>query len=144
MMGREDYVELIEDRYFGNMAQGRPGASVALFAPDAVLTARFSGLPARVARHRPGEGEETLTAFFSVVLETFRVGYRDFWHAIDVPGQRVCSLYTLRLDARHPEAGAGDGPVRELRNVNFFQFDHGRIREVLVSGVAVGAAVGLG
>jgi hypothetical protein len=144
MMSRQDYVELIEDRYFGNMSQGRPEASVALFAPDAVLTARFPGLPARVARHEPRVGEETLTAFFSVVLQSFRVGYRDFWHTVDVPGQRVCSLYTLRLETVNQEAGGGDGPIRELRNVNFFQFDDGRLREVLVSGIAVGAAVGLG
>jgi hypothetical protein len=119
-MTHRDYIETIEGRYFGSMSEGRPEASVALFAPDAVLTARFSGVPVRVARHDPGVGEETLSSFFSVVLRSFRVSYRDFWHSVDVPGQRVCSLYTL------------------------FQFDDGRIREVLVAGVAVGVAVGLG
>jgi hypothetical protein len=133
-----DYVELIEHRYFGNMAQGRPERSVALFSPDAVLTARFAGVPVRVARHVPGEGEETLTSFFSVVLETFRVSYSDFWHAVDVPAQRVCSLYTLHLEA------IDGGTVRDLRNANLFQFDDGLITEVLVAGVAPGAVTGLG
>jgi hypothetical protein len=142
-MTHRDYIETIEGRYFGSMSEGRPEASVALFAPDAVLTARFSGVPVRVARHDPGVGEETLSSFFSVVLRSFRVSYRDFWHSVDVPGQRVCSLYTLRLEPLG-EAAGDDTAARELRNVNLFQFDDGRIREVLVAGVAVGVAVGLG
>lgn len=138
-MTRDEYIELIEQRYFGNLTICQPKRSVELFAPDGVLTARFPGVAERVARHQPGPGEETLVHFFSAVLEIFRVSYRDFWHSIDEGAQRASCTYTLRLD---PLDTTAEG--RELRNANFFQFRDGLIEQVLVVGVASAATSPLG
>ena len=140
-MNRDDYIGLVEGRYFANMAAGRPAQSVAMFSSDGVVTARAPGRPARIARRRPAAGEESLDHFFSAILKTYTVSYRDFWHSVDPDAERSCAVYTIRLEPKDPSA---ELPVRELRNANFFQFTGGQIDQVLVVGLAQEAVIGLG
>jgi hypothetical protein len=138
---REQYIALIEDRYFANMAAGEPLRSVAMFSAAGVVTARTPGRPPRIARREPAPGEESLDHFFSAILETYSVSYADFWHSVDPAAERVCTAYTITLTPTDPSARP---PARELRNANFFQFAGADIDAVLVVGLATEAVIGLG
>lgn len=131
MQTAQDYIDLVEHHYFGNMTRDRPLDSVALFDSGAYLTGCLDGFAPQRWTLEPAEGEKSLTDFFTVVLEEWSPTYSDFWHSVDVPAQRMASTYTIHLARR-------DGTdERHLRNANFFQFnDRGLLDSVLFTNLA--------
>ena len=103
-MTRQDYVDVVEDVYFGGMARGDVSPILALFVPDATITTFYADHPARRMRFEPGEGEEPLDRFFTQAIDTFSVSYTDFEHVVDVEAQRIWSIYTLHI-APKPDGG---------------------------------------
>jgi len=128
MHSPEQYIDIVEHQYFGNMAAARPGQILALLSDDVVLTGFSGSDPPRVVRRRPGPGEESFDHFLTALHVDFTLAYSQFVHFVDVPAQRCACTFRLELRARDPASPAG---TRVLRNSNFFQFRDGLIHAVV-------------
>ena len=123
---REDYIEFIEVLYFGAIQASDYDAVLAYFAPGATLTGYAGDAPPRVLSRYPGQGQESLDAFMAAAGR-FELEYRDFVHHVDTEATRVASYFSLTM---RPKL-AGTGPTRRMRNCNFFQFEGGRLTNVV-------------
>jgi len=127
MLDRTQYIDIVENRYFGNMALGRPESILPLLSPDAVLTGFFGTNAPRVVKHVAGPGEETFVHFLSALKADFTLHYSDFTHFVDVDCERCACTFRLEVIPRDPNSAVG---IRRLRNCNFFQFQRGLISVV--------------
>ena len=128
MLSRDEYIEIVEHRYFGNMAAARPERILALLSDDVVLTGFTGSAPPRVVRRRPGPGEESFDHFLTALHVDFTLAYSQFVHFVDVPAQRCACTFRLEIRARDTASPAG---TRVLRNCNFFQFRDDLIHAVI-------------
>ena len=128
MRSREQYIEIVEHDYFGNMAAARPERILALLSEDVVLTAFSGSNPPRIVRRRPGPSEESFDHFLTALHVDFTLAYSQFVHFVDVPLERCACTFRLEIRARDPASASGN---RVLRNANFFQFRDGLIHAVV-------------
>ena len=124
---REQYVNLIENGYFGNMAAGQPQLIMPLLAEDAVLTGLFGANHPRRVSHDGRPGTESFLAFLSALQADFELRYSNFFHIVDVDLERSACTFRLEIIARDVNSNIG---IRTLQNCNFFQFKDGLIRAV--------------
>lgn len=127
---RHEYIELIEERYFGSLSHGDIEAALTCFTPDAVVTIRHGDSLARTFK-ADSEGPDALRRFFEHLLANYDPSFIDFIHYIDAENGRCASRFTARLTPRSDAANTVEG-VQELRNCNFFDLADGRIREMLI------------
>lgn len=128
MLSREQFIEIVENQYFGNMAAARPERILALLSEDAVLTGFSGSAPPRIVRRHPGPEEESFDHFLGALHADFTLAYSQFVHFVDVPEQCCACTFRLEVRARDPSS-----PMqrRVLRNSNFFRFRHGLIHAVI-------------
>jgi len=124
---RQQYIDLIERGYFGNMASAQPHLILPLLANDAVLTGFFGSNSARRVSNDGSPGKESFVAFLSALQTDFELHYSNFFHIVDVAMER--SACTFRLDIIPHDIKSKVGP-RTLRNCNFFQLQDGLIKAV--------------
>ena len=124
---REQYVNLIEKSYFGNMAAGQPQLIMPLLAADAVLTGFFGANAPRRVSHDGLAGKESFLAFLSALQTDFELRYSSFFHIVDVDLERSACTFRLEIAPREVKSSIG---IRTLRNCNFFQFQDGLIKAV--------------
>ena len=82
-MTRDDYVHLVERRYFGNVAHGDIPAVVACFSGDARVTIYHGDAPPRFFAVQPGAGETPLARFFEHLLANYEPRFTEFVHYVD-------------------------------------------------------------
>ena len=91
-MTHDDYVDLVERRYFGNVAQADIPAVVACFTDDAQVTIYHGDAAPRRFKARPTAGETPLPRFFEHLLANYDPQFTEF-----VP-LRGCRQRALRRD----------------------------------------------
>lgn len=126
-MGRDQYIDIVEHQYFGNMALARPEKILPLLAPDAVLTGFFGASDARAVSQDGRPGTESFAHFLSALHADFALQYSGFLHFVDLQAERCACTFRLQIT---PRAADSQVAVRVLRNCNFFQFDQGQIKAV--------------
>ena len=70
-MTRDDYVDLVERRYFGNVTHGDIPAVVACFTGDALVTIYHGDAAPRLFKAQAGAGETPLPRFFEHLLANY-------------------------------------------------------------------------
>lgn len=130
-LGRAAIVELVEVRYFGNVAAGRIAATRACFTDDAEVLIRHGDGPPRRLVGRPGPGESPLEDFWRHLCGRFEPSFTDFEHVVDEAAQRCAATFTVTLRPRAGSPSAARG-VQVLRNCNFFWLRDERIARMLV------------
>ena len=124
---RAQYIDLIESRYFGNMARSQPHLIMPLLTDDAVLTGFFGSNSPRRVSNDGAPGKESFVAFLSALQADFDLRYSDFFHIVDVELERSACTFRLEIVPRDGTSKIG---LRTLRNCNFFQFQNGLIKAV--------------
>jgi ketosteroid isomerase-like protein len=137
-LSRDEWIELIEERYFGSLTRGDIASALACFAPDAVVTVRHGDSLPRTFRN-DGEGADALRRFFEHLLANYEPSFTDFVHYVDADNERCASRFTVRLTVRPGSAAAAAGD-QELKNCNFFDLEDGRISEMLIYYTNPGSA----
>jgi ketosteroid isomerase-like protein len=128
---RAAYVDLVENRYFGNVERGRIAAIRACFTDDAVVTIRHGDNPVRVFKGRPDPGELPLEAFWEHICANYDPRFTEFEHVVDTDGGCCAATFLVTLV---PKAGSQyrDRGTLTLRNCNFFWLEGGRIARMIV------------
>lgn len=128
---RAAYVDLVENRYFGNVERGRIAAIRACFTDDAVVTIRHGDNPWRVFKGRPGPGELPLEAFWEHICANYEPRFTQFEHVIDADGGCCAATFLVTLVPGANSAYRDRGTLT-LHNCNFFWLDGDRIARMIV------------
>ena len=130
-MTRDDYVDLVERRYFGSVAQADIPAAVACFTGDATVTIYHGDAEPRLFKARPSDGETPLPRFFEHLLANYDPQFTEFVHYVDVANECCAATFLVTLTPK-PGSAYGDAGVQRLRNCNFFRCQDGLIREMTI------------
>ena len=130
-MTRDDYVDLVEERYFGNVSREDIAAALACFTDDARVTIYHGDAAPRLFAVSPGAGETPLARFFEHLLSNYEARFTEFVHYVDEAGERCAAMFLVTLTPR-PGSPYRDAGVQRLRNCNFFRCRGGLIHEMTI------------
>jgi hypothetical protein len=125
-----DYVQLVEEHYFGNVSLDRQDAVLACFTPDAEIVIRHGDHPVRILKGQPGPDESHLSDFWRHLNGNYRARFSGFQHFVDLANQRCAATFTVSLEPKPGSAYEAQG-VQTLQNCNFFWLQ-GRLIERMV------------
>ena len=130
-MTRDDYVDLVERRYFGNVAQADIPAVVACFTADALVTIYHGDAAPRLFKAQAGADETPLPRFFEHLLANYDPKFTEFVHYVDTVSERCAATFLVTLTPK-PDSAYRDAGVQRLRNCNFFRCRDGLIHEMTI------------
>lgn len=131
MKTRAEFVELVEDRYFGNVSRERLAEVVDCFTPAAEILIRHGDAPTRVMKANPAPGEVHISEFWKHLNANYAAKFEDFEHFIDVDAARCAATFRVTLAPKPGSAYASRGTLT-LLNCNFFWLENGRIARMIV------------
>lgn len=118
-MRRQDYIQLVEDQYFGNVTAGNIDAVCACFTADATITILHGDNPPRRFFAQPTAGELHLSEFWRHLCAHYEARFEHYDHVIDVDAKRCAATFTVTLSPKPGSPYATRGTLT-LRNCNFF------------------------
>ena len=130
-MTRDDYVDLVEQRYFGSVACADIPAVVACFTDDASVTIYHGDAAPRVFKGQPTAGETPLPRFFEHLLANYEPQFTEFVHYVDIAHERCAAMFLVTLTPKR-DSPYRDAGVQRLRNCNFFRCRDGLIHEMTI------------
>lgn len=131
MKNRNSYIDFIEERYFGNVANADFDQILGCFTDDARVTVRHGDFPVRLFTMNPGPGESDLRGFYQHLCDNYDCWFGEYRHYIDLEQDSAASRFTVRLEPKADGLYAG-APTQELYNCNFFEFRDGRISDMII------------
>ena len=96
-MTRDDYVDLVERRYFGNVAQADIPAVVACFTDDALVTIYHGDAAPRLFKLNPAPARPRCPASSSICSPTTTRNSTEFVHYVDTGGERCAATFLVTL-----------------------------------------------
>jgi len=119
-MTREDYINIVENRYFANVDRKNLQGVLGCFHPDAVFT-----IQSAFSIH---EGRDAgIRKMFENLFEKYsKVLHEDFRHVVDVEGSCCATRFSVE------NVSAEDGSEMHLSNCNFFYLEGDRFKRVYV------------
>lgn len=118
-LSEAELIDLVENKYFGNVDGKNLEPALDCFADDATLTVQTAG----VTHH--GRDTEIRRMFSDFMGATPVIYHGDFSHVVDVDNQRIASQFVARN--RYD-----DGRTVEMHNCNFFAVEDGRFKTVTI------------
>ena len=118
---REDYIEMVENRYFANVDLRDLDAVLDCFHHDAVFV-----IQSAFSTHK---GRDTgIRGMFERLFENYspKILHKDFRHVVDVSKECCASQFSVE------NISACDGTKTVMSNCNFFYFDAGKLKSVYV------------
>lgn len=118
---REDYIEMVENRYFANVDLKNLEAVLDCFHHDAVFV-----IQSAFSIHK---GRDTgIREMFERLFENYapKILHRDFRHVVDVPKGCCASQFSVE------NVSAYNGTETVMSNCNFFYFDADKLKSVYV------------
>ncbi|MEM7468609.1 MAG: hypothetical protein AAF387_17200 [Pseudomonadota bacterium] len=119
-MDYAEYADIVESRYFGNVAKAESDAVLSCFTSDAKVLIYHGD---KEPRHfsRDGRSGGVLLNFFQHLTENFNASFDNFVHYIDPSANRCASRFLVTLNPRQDSPYFAEG-VQQLNNCKFFDF----------------------
>ncbi len=124
-------IDLVENRYFGNVSRERLADVQSCFTADAQIVIRHGDHPTRVMKARPGPSETHISEFWKHLNAHYAARFDDFEHFVDVEAQRCAATFRVTLAPKRGSAYAERGTLT-LHNCNFFWLEQGLIARMIV------------
>ncbi len=131
LIKRDDYIYLIEQAYFGNVAKANLDAVLDCFTDDCLVTIRHGDNPLRLFRKKPTVNEKPLSDFYAHLCGNFDPWFGDFTHYIDAENSQCACTFTVKL-APKPESDYFPLGRQTLNNCNFFSYENDKIKEMTI------------
>ncbi|MFT7460537.1 MAG: hypothetical protein ACI909_003225 [Planctomycetota bacterium] len=128
---RDDYIQLIEQAYFGNVVKTNIDAVLDCFTDECLTTIRHGDNPLRLFRKHPSANEMPLREFYAHLCGNFDTSFDNFTHYIDAEIGQCASTFIVSLTPKHDSDYLSAGP-QTLNNCNFFSYEDGRIKEMTI------------
>ena len=126
----KEYADIVENRYFGNVAGMNFSAVLECFTEDATVMIYHGDNPPRHFS-RDGKHGDILINFFEHLTGNFTARFENFVHYIDPQANRCASRFLVTLDPL-PESDYFSNGQQQLNNCNFFDFRGGLIEHMIV------------
>lgn len=130
-LDRAALIDLVENRYFGNVSHERVEAVATCFSASAEILIRHGDAPTRVMKANPGPGETNMRHFWRHLNANYDARFDHFEHFIDVDAQRCATTFVVTLAPKPGSAYAARGTLT-LLNCNFFWLENGQIARMIV------------
>lgn len=131
MNTRADFIDLVENRYFGNVSREQLSDVLACFTADAEIVIRHGDAPTRTMKARPAPGEVHISEFWKHLNANYASRFEDFEHFVDLNAQRCAATFRVTLAPKPGSAYAARGTLT-LLNCNFFWLENARIARMIV------------
>lgn len=131
MLTRTACIDLVENRYFGNVSRERLQDVLDCFTDDAQILIRHGDHPTRLMKARPGPGETHISEFWKHLNANYWSHFEDFEHFIDLEAARCAATFRVTLAPKPGSAYAERGRLT-LYNCNFFWLEQARIARMIV------------
>ena len=119
-MQYDQYVDIVENRYFGNVKKADFGAVLDCFTDDAtVLIYHGDNQPRHFSRD--GSKGDVLVSFFEHLNGNFEPNFENFVHYVDPTANRCASRFLVTLTPKADSDYFAQGQ-QLLNNCNFFDF----------------------
>lgn len=128
---RENYIYLVEEAYFGNVAQANIDTVLDCFTDDCLVTIRHGDNPLRFFRKKPTNNESPLRDFYVHLCGNFETWFGNFIHYIDADVFRCASTFTVKLNPKQNSDYLPAG-LQTLNNCNFFTYENDKIKEMTI------------
>jgi hypothetical protein len=128
---KEACTQFVEHSYFGNVGSGNIDAVMQCFEPDATVIIRHGDKPERVFTAGVDADATALEDFYQHLCGNYAARFDEFSHFIDLAAQKSACHFRVTLN---PTADGlyADAGIQELRNCNFFEYEAGRIRHMII------------
>jgi hypothetical protein len=130
-LSREDYVNLVENEYFGSVTREDIAAAMRCFTSDARITIYHGNAPVRRFAVAPRDGESPLRDFYDHLLANYVPRFSGFRHYVDPPSECCAAHFDVELSPK-PESPYLEAGTRHLNNCNFFQCRDGKIHDMII------------
>jgi len=140
-MDRAFFIDLVENRYFGSVAQRDRAAVLAYFAEDAQIIIRHGDAAERCFHAAPDRQQAPLAAFFDHLWSKFDAAFTEFEHFVDVEAGRCAATFLATLTP-HENSPVRDQGAQRPRNCNFFLCRDGLIEKMIIYYAQPGAEPG--
>jgi len=128
---RDAVIEFVEQAYFGSVQRQDVAAVIGCFAATAEVVIRHGDNPVRNFSVTPQSGADDLQTFYAHLCGNYEAWFGDFQHFVDLDAQRSACYFTVRLTPKADGLYA-DAGVQTLQNCNFFEYQDGRIRQMII------------
>jgi hypothetical protein len=128
---RDAVIEFVEQAYFGSVQRQDIAAVMGCFEATAEVVIRHGDNPVRQFSVAPQAGADDLQTFYAHLCGNYQAQFRDFKHFVDLDAQRSACYFTVRLTPKADGLYA-DAGVQTLQNCNFFEYEDGRIRQMII------------
>jgi hypothetical protein len=128
---RENYIYLVEQAYFGNVAQANIDTILDCFKDDCLVTIRHGDNPLRIFRKNPVNNETPLRDFYVHLCGNFDAWFGNFNHYIDTEVEQCACTFTVKLNPKQDSDYLSVG-MQTLQNCNFFTYENGKIKEMTI------------
>lgn len=128
---RLELVDLVEQRYFANVAREQLEAVLDCFTPDTTVLIRHGDNPERRFYGTPTGDALPISAFWRHLNGNFNARFDTFEHVIDTEQQRIASTFLVTL-APKPDSPYFAFGTLLLKNCNFFWVEDARIARMLI------------
>lgn len=119
-MQYEQYADIVENRYFGNVKKADFSAVLNCFTDDARVLIYHGDNPPRHFSRDGSEGEP-LSNFFEHLNGNFNPHFENFIHYVDPAANRCASRFLVTLNPKADSDYFAQGQ-QQLNNCNFFDF----------------------
>jgi hypothetical protein len=128
---RNAVIDFVENAYFGSVMHADIPAVLKCFHDDAEVLIRHGDNPVRRFSLHPGKGEANLGEFYTHLCGNFEAWFGHFKHFIDLEENGSACYFTVRLTPKETDDKELIG-VQELHNCNFFRYEDGLIRHMII------------
>lgn len=128
---RAAVIKFVEQAYFGGVQRQDVPAVMACFEPTAEVVIRHGDSPVRKFSVMPKAVTDDLQTFYAHLCGNYEAWFGDFNHFVDLDAQRSACYFTVRLTPL-PAGLYADTGVQTLQNCNFFHYQDGRIRHMII------------
>lgn len=135
-MTRDERVKFVEDAYFRSVSEGDLDAMLACFKTGARVRIRHGDAPERQFTVDTGGG--SARQFYEHLCQNFEASFTSFRHFVDVDNERSAATFVVTLKPRPQSPYAAEG-TQTLHNCNFFEFEEGRICDMIIYYSNLGA-----
>ena len=141
--GREYYVKLVEEGYFGNVMKEDIAAACECFTNDSEVVIYHGDNEVRRFYGSPQGDQLPLEAFYTHLLGNYDALFEHFEHTIDVEAHRCAANFLVTLTPKAGSAYEATGPLT-LNNSNFFRCREGKIYYMVIyyANPTLGAKLG--
>ncbi len=128
---RKAVIDFVEQDYFGNVERENIDGVLDCFQHQAEVIVRHGDNPVRYFSVAPRGDHDDLRGFYLHLCGNYTASFSGFKHFVDLDEGRSACYFDVRLTPK-PDASYADSDALWLNNCNFFRYENGKIKHMII------------